>query len=311
MSHSQERRLRTSASLRARTSSNGGTVVEGYALTYGTRTLIGRGKGSFHEVLSQGAARKALSKSDIRLLFNHQGMPLARTKSGTLSLREDSKGVFFSAQLDADSPDAQALASATNRGDIDGCSFSFTMPADGSGEEWTDYDCGDEECCGQRGSVLRTINEIGEMFDLGPVSFPAYPGTSVSGQQVEDLSQNVAFAGAVVPSEVRNRAEQIIEQRSRKPRLSDSEWLDRAVRRMVAADLAIRSESTRAYSVSDAVDDLGLRSQTALDAAHAEDVRFAEADRIVRQAARWLAAPHTFPGDCASFLRWQADWFRS
>src|SRR5207302_5888721 len=60
----------------------------------------------------------------------------------------------------------------------------------------------------------------------------------------------------------------------RKPRLSDSEWLDRAVRRMVAADLAIRSESTRAYSVSDAVDDLGLRSQTALDAAHAEDVRF-------------------------------------
>jgi len=304
MSHSQERRVRTSASLRARTSNNGGTVVEGYALTYGTRTLIGRGKGSFHEVLSPGAARKA-SKGDVRLLFNHQGMPLARTKSGTLSLREDpTKGVFFSAQLDADSsPDAQALASAINRGDIDGCSFSFRV-AD-NGDTWDDFDCDDSEtCCGQRGSVLRTINEIGEMFDVSCVSFPAYPGTSVSGQPVEDLSrQNVASA------EVRNRAEQIIEQRGRKPRLSDAEWFEQAARKMVAAHLAIRAD--RAYSVRDAVDALALQSQTALDAAHAEDVRFAEANRIARQAARWLAAPHTFPGDCASFLRWQEDWFRS
>jgi hypothetical protein len=83
--------------------------------------------GSFRETLARGA--------DVCLLVNHEGMSLARTRSGTLRLREDpNRGLAYEADLDWANPASQALRSAIERADIDQSSFSF-MPVR---ETWSD-----------------------------------------------------------------------------------------------------------------------------------------------------------------------------
>jgi HK97 family phage prohead protease len=54
----------------------------------------------------------------VRLLLNHDGLPLARTTSGTLKLREDKRGLHFEADLDPNDPDVQRIAPKVQRGDL-------------------------------------------------------------------------------------------------------------------------------------------------------------------------------------------------
>lgn len=96
-----------------------GTIgVRGYAAVFDYE--------AYGEVIRASAFNRSLAqKDDIRLLVNHEGVPLARTKSGTLELGVDDRGLWFDApSLDADNPDVQRLISAMERGDIDQCSFA-------------------------------------------------------------------------------------------------------------------------------------------------------------------------------------------
>src|SRR4051794_32994462 len=85
--------------------------VEGYAAVFNTLSGVLRSKtGSFREVIRPGAFTRVLGeKPDVRLLINHEGLPLARTKSGTMQMAEDQKGLRFSAALDTSDPDVQRL----------------------------------------------------------------------------------------------------------------------------------------------------------------------------------------------------------
>lgn len=78
------------------------------------------------EVIRRGAFDRTIAqRDDIRLLVNHDGVPLARTKSGTLTLGTDDHGGWFDApSLDRSNPTVQELVSAMSRGDIDQCSFA-------------------------------------------------------------------------------------------------------------------------------------------------------------------------------------------
>jgi HK97 family phage prohead protease len=106
---------------------------------------------------------------------NHGGLPLARTASGTLELREDARGLHVFARLDKNDPDVISLRGKMQRGDVDQMSFAFTMAVDA--DEWVVTD--DEQ-------VIRTINPDGvdELFDVSVVTFPAYRHTEVSMRSV-------------------------------------------------------------------------------------------------------------------------------
>lgn len=112
-----ERRI-TSEPFQVRTNADGTIGVRGYAAVFDSE--------AHGEVIRSSAFNRTLAqRDDIRLLVNHDGVPLARTKSGTLQLEVDSHGLLFDApSLDPANPRVQELVSAMDRGDIDQCSFA-------------------------------------------------------------------------------------------------------------------------------------------------------------------------------------------
>ena len=103
--------------------SDSSTVVcEGYASTFNQKYDMY----FYNEEVAQGAFTKTLSESpDVRFLLNHDGLPLARTTSGTLELSEDSKGLAFRTTLDATDPDVARIVPKMKRKDLNQMSFAF------------------------------------------------------------------------------------------------------------------------------------------------------------------------------------------
>jgi len=147
--------------------------LTGYAATWGVTCDLG----DFKETIQRGCfARAIVEKQDVRALFNHnEDNILGRTKSGTLTLAEDKLGLKFSILL-AKSPLAQSVREAVMRGDIDGCSFGFRCVRD----RWD----GD----------MRTLLDA-DLFDVGPVTYPAYDQTSVSARSRQSRQVSVRSAG--------------------------------------------------------------------------------------------------------------------
>ena len=144
-------------------------ALSGYAAVFGSVTEIA---GLFKEQIAPGAFSRAAKEDDVRALFNHDAnYVLGRTTSGTLRLVEDDKGLRY----DVDPPDtswARDLMVSVQRGDVSQSSFAFEVTED----EW-DY--------GKRGEMpLRTIRAV-RLYDVSPVTYPAYESTSVSARSLE------------------------------------------------------------------------------------------------------------------------------
>jgi HK97 family phage prohead protease len=94
--------------------------------------------GFYTETIKRGAFDKTLSlRPDVQLLINHEGLPLARTTNGSLTLRSTDVGLEFEARVPEDDPDAARVASKVSSRLLDQCSFAFRCIAD----EWNDdYD---------------------------------------------------------------------------------------------------------------------------------------------------------------------------
>jgi HK97 family phage prohead protease len=141
--------------------------VAGYASMYNAETVIA---GAWREQIAPGAFASALAgQDDVRALFNHDpNLLLGRTKSGTLTLSEDAQGLKYDVAL-PNTRAAQDVHEMIRRGDVDGSSFGFVI----EDEEW-------DETPTKRGNLpLVTIRKV-RLFDVSPVTFPAYPQTSVS-----------------------------------------------------------------------------------------------------------------------------------
>lgn len=150
-------------------SENGTVKVSGYAAVFNQVADIG---GYFNEVIAPGAFRDAIGRDDVVFLINHEGLPLARTRSGTLILKEDEKGLYMEADLLLRDPDVQAIEPKMQRGDLDKMSFAF-LPEKG-GEDWDDT-----------GDVpLRKIKRV-NLFDVSVVTTPAFDGTSIALRSLE------------------------------------------------------------------------------------------------------------------------------
>jgi len=155
-----------------------GPRIEGYGAVFGEES---EDLGGFVEVIEPGTFRKTIQESDVRSLWNHDAnYVLGRSRSGTLSLREDERGLFFSA-IPPEASWARDLMVSIRRGDVDQCSFGFETVRDRwQREEGPD---GDER-------VVRTLLEV-KLYDVGPVTFPAYPQTSA---QVRSRLQELTSA---------------------------------------------------------------------------------------------------------------------
>jgi len=165
-----ERRILSVEDMELRVTDDDEPKISGYAAKYGVWSLD---LGGFKEKIRVGAFDEALEKCDIRALKNHDpNFLLGRTSSGTLRLKSNSIGLKF----DIDSPDTNTGRDTIveiRRKDITGCSFSFTTKED----DWKYYE----------DSRLneRTIIKIGELFDVGPVTYPAYPDTTVAARSMD------------------------------------------------------------------------------------------------------------------------------
>jgi HK97 family phage prohead protease len=135
--------------------------LEGYAAKFGVEARIA----DFVEVVAPGAfAASLLSGNDILAVVDHDlKTVLARTRSGTLKLAEDSAGLAFELAVPDTSAGRDVLALA-ERGDLGGMSFGFLVPK--GGDNWD----------GNR----RTLRAV-DLREISIVSaWPAYPDTSVS-----------------------------------------------------------------------------------------------------------------------------------
>lgn len=104
-------------------------ILTGYASTFEPYQMYGGpAAGGWIEQIDPHAFDVTLrGRPDLNLLINHQGMPLARTKSGTLTLSVDSRGLRVEARLDRRDPDVQRLEPKMRRGDMTEMSFAFTV----------------------------------------------------------------------------------------------------------------------------------------------------------------------------------------
>jgi HK97 family phage prohead protease len=144
-----------------------GRKLEGYAAVFNQETRVA----DFREIIRPGAFSNTIKKGrDILALSDHDAAKvLARTKSGTLRLAEDSRGLHF----DLDLPDTTAgrdVLALAERGDIGGASFGFKVPKDGE----------------TRSGDLRELRAI-DLFEISIVSsWPAYDGTIVNARSWQE-----------------------------------------------------------------------------------------------------------------------------
>ena len=102
----------------------------GYASVFDTPyDVAGGAPHGWSEIIAPGAFSKALrEKNDVRLLLNHEGLPIARTKSGTMTLAQDDLGLRVEAHLDPENPTVQELRSAMARGVMSSASSRRSAP---------------------------------------------------------------------------------------------------------------------------------------------------------------------------------------
>ena len=181
MERETENRSFTFAAVEERNNNDKDTLLfTGYASVFNKPYGVRDSKGMYNETIKQGAFKKTLQEQDdVRFLVNHDGIPLARTSSGTLQLEEDDYGLFVKAELDPSNPTVAEVASAMKRGDLNEMSFAFAAIKD-------NFDNTGEN---------REVNEA-RLFDVSVVTYPANPwaGAKLRGVDLDNLHKELVEA---------------------------------------------------------------------------------------------------------------------
>lgn len=143
--------------------------LEGYFAVFNSEYPLWDG---VSEIIKPGAFTDSIS-GDVRALINHDTtLVLGRTKAGTLTLRQDDRGLWGSVKINPDDTDAMSLYSRVERGDVDQCSFGFAIKRE------TFVDLGG-------GRYRWEIEEIDPLYEVSVCTFPAYAETSVAARQAD------------------------------------------------------------------------------------------------------------------------------
>jgi len=150
-------------------------VIGGIAAVINSVTDLGY----FEEVIEKGAFDNALSKEyDIRCLFNHEAeLILGRTLSGTCNVFVNADGnLEYTWVPDYENPTHMSVVRSIMRGDITQSSFAFTIKE----QKWSEST--------KYGSMgKRTITMIEDLYDVSPVTYPAYADTEADARSVVAL----------------------------------------------------------------------------------------------------------------------------
>lgn len=146
---------------------DGGYVIGGHGAVYNS---LSDNLGGFREQIMPGAFAPVLNKQpDVRALFNHDpNLVLAGTRNGTLGLSEDAAGLAYEARVSpsiASTYYGGSLKAMLGDGLVTQSSFAFRVAA--GGDSW------DEDP--DSGALIRTIREFSGLYDVSPVTYPAYP----------------------------------------------------------------------------------------------------------------------------------------
>ncbi|MFA5706430.1 MAG: HK97 family phage prohead protease [Candidatus Neomarinimicrobiota bacterium] len=167
-----ERRNYPVTELRAITDEKGLRHITGYAAVFNS---LSEDLGDYREKIDPGAFSETIRNDDIRALKNHNAdYVLGRNKSGTLTLGEDQRGL----KIDIIPPDAQwarDYMESIDRGDVDQMSFGFRTLE----HRWE----------GEYPEEIRTLMKV-RLFDVSPVTFPAYPDTEVGLRSLEEYRKS-------------------------------------------------------------------------------------------------------------------------
>jgi HK97 family phage prohead protease len=171
--------LRFVVELRAITDVNSRTI-KGTAVVFNVKSVD---LGGFQEiVLPEAITQELIDRSDIVMLFNHNGMmvPLARSRNGkgSLMVTVTDTGVDFEFEAKNTALGTEVLE-AIKAGDLSACSFAFRVAENGC--KWVKV---------TNEMYLRTISEIDLIKDLSIVIDPAYTETSCDMRGLTTLKEN-------------------------------------------------------------------------------------------------------------------------
>lgn len=147
--------------------------IHGYAIVYNKNSE----DMGFIERIAPGAVTNALKKSDIRGLKNHDPNLIFARQGVNLNFKEDKDGLHYEA-TPIDTANYREVANEVRIGLLTGQSFGFTIKQD----KWEGLDTN---------RPTRTITEIDQIFDVGPVTYPAYPDTTVALRSLEQAKKNI------------------------------------------------------------------------------------------------------------------------
>ena len=167
----KELRMLPMAELRVAENDGGGSYIEGHAAVFDSWSETLGGIFPFKEIVRKGAFNESIGKDDIRALFNHDpNYVLGRNRAGTLELVEDDIGL----RVKITPPDtswAKDILTSIRRGDITQMSIGFIVEDD----KWSTKD----------GMDVREIRKV-QLFDVSPVTFPAYTATDVGVRAMQE-----------------------------------------------------------------------------------------------------------------------------
>lgn len=147
-------------------------MIRGHAAVF---NQLSEDLGGFREQIAPGAFAEAIQKDDVRGLIDHLShLILGRNLAGTMRLKEDAHGLA----VEIDPPDTQYardLQVSIKRGDITQMSFGFSVRP--NGQDWAKDD---------EGRYIRTLKRL-RLFDVSPVTFPAYPQTDVAVRSFREM----------------------------------------------------------------------------------------------------------------------------
>jgi len=156
------------------------------------------------ERIMPGAFARAIEEDDSRALFNHEpDNLLGRTSADTLSLSEDKRGLRYEI-IPPDTTIGRDVTEMVRRGDLQGSSFAFTT----TDEEWRKED----------GVMIRELRGV-KLYDVGPVTYPAYEGTTTGLRAAGSDEARASFEAwqkkqAALQDELRARDVRIAELRA-------------------------------------------------------------------------------------------------
>jgi HK97 family phage prohead protease len=148
-------------------------ILEGYAITFNSETIIGDKEYGFIETIDPNALQETKMK-DVPMKYNHMDsfLILARTRNKSLTLTVDNKGLKVRAEL-LDTHTNQDIYKMVRSGLLDKMSFAFTV---------------DEQLWNREGDIpKRTITKINRLYDVSVVDTPAYDSTSIYARSLESM----------------------------------------------------------------------------------------------------------------------------